>query len=66
MIGRKLDYKKEFAWGFGDLIIVNDPKVLKGSMAPRAQEAIALYPTGNISEAWVMLHKKSGKRIVRS
>ena len=66
MLGRKVDYRRELVLGFGDFVNVYDPKVVKNTMSSRVQEAIAIYPTGGLSGAWVFYHLKSGKQVVRS
>ena len=41
--GRKIDYKCEFMFGFGDYVESNDPKVRSNSMHERTEPCIALY-----------------------
>jgi hypothetical protein len=65
LFGRKLDYKKELAYGFGDFVKVYNTSVRKNTMDKRAMDAIALYPTGSASGAWVFLHLQTMNTIVR-
>ena len=65
LFGRKLDYKKELAYGFGDFVKVYNTSVKKNTMEKRTLDAIALYPTGGASGAWVFLHLQTMSTIVR-
>ena len=42
---QRVDYRKEFALGFGYYVEVWDPKVLSKSSDPQTESCIALYPT---------------------
>ena len=65
-MGRKLNYKTDLKFGFGDFAKVYNPKVRKNTMQRRTMDAIALYPTGGLSGAWVFWHIKTQRPIVRS
>jgi hypothetical protein len=65
MLGRKIDYNKEMALGFGDYVKIYNYRAKKNSMDNRALDAIALYPTSSASGSWVFLHLKTGKKVCR-
>jgi hypothetical protein len=46
--GRKVDFKKHVRIGFGQYVQLEDPAVVKNSIAPRTEGAISLYPIGNV------------------
>ena len=46
--GRKVDYARDLRVGFGDYVQTHEPNIIKNSMAPRTQGAIALLPLGNL------------------
>ena len=65
LTGRKLDYKRDLDMGFGDFAKVYSNVSRKNSMDRRSIDSIALYPTGNLTGAWVFLHLSTLKPIVR-
>ena len=65
MLGRKVDYNKVMALGYGDYVKIYNHRARKNSMDNRALDAIALYPTSSASGSWVFLHLKSMKRVCR-
>ena len=66
LLGRKVNYKKDYALGFGDFVKLYKPNVKKNTMQRRSMDAIALYPTGAANGAWVFLHLETMHRVVRS
>ena len=64
LTGRKLDYKRDLRYCFGDYVQAYDPAVVKNSLDPRTHGCIVLAPTNNVQGTAFMLSLRSG-RIVR-
>lgn len=47
-LGRKLDYKLDLSVSFGDYVQCESVNIIRNSMTPRTEGAIALMPTGNL------------------
>jgi hypothetical protein len=66
-LGRKIDYKKELSLGFGDYVqVYRRPRGPKNTMAARAEDALAMYPTGGESGAWMFFVMRTAKLVSRS
>jgi len=48
LIGRKLDFKRDIRFEFGDYVQAPVPNLVKNSLSPRSQGGVALPPVGNI------------------
>eukprot|EP01042_Synura_sphagnicola_P036294 gene36294-biopygen864 len=58
LIGRKLDFKRDVCFEFGDYVQARVPNLVKNSLSPRSQGGVALAPVGNsIVSIWVMWDK---------
>jgi hypothetical protein len=49
--GRKVDYSRDLRVGFGDYVQTHEPNIIKNSMSPRTEGAIALLPLGNLQRS---------------
>ena len=60
--GRKINFKKEYALGFGDYVEAYDPSVVSNRVQEkRTQPCIALYPSTNINGSWIMWNIETKK-----
>ena len=65
--GRKIDYKREYAIGFGDYCECFDPKAVSNNAErDRTEPCIALHPTANANGSWIMLNIKTNKYVRRT
>ncbi len=65
--GIKINFRTEFAMGFGDYAEVRNPHVVSNdAMAPRTDSAIALWPMGNSQGSWKFFDLSTEKTIIRS
>jgi hypothetical protein len=51
--GRKVDFKSDVRFSFGEYaqVLITDTAMIKNSMTPRTEGAIALLPIGNLQES---------------
>ena len=64
--GQRVNYKREFALGFGDFVQAKDPKAVSNSSDQRSESCVALYPATNFTGSWVFYNTESTKKVRRS
>ena len=64
-LGRKLDKSRDIRLGFGDYVQCTTPNVIKNSMTPRTEGAIALLPVGNLQGSVKFFSLTTSKVVVR-
>jgi hypothetical protein len=62
--GRKLNYTLDFRVAFGDFVMIQ-ARAINNSLTERAEEAIALLPTGNLTGSVVFYALDSGRLVTR-
>jgi hypothetical protein len=65
--GRKINYKKDLRFGFGDYVQIETPSAInKNSVRiPRTEGAIAVCPTGNLQGSVIFYLLSTGKFVTR-
>ena len=64
--GQKINFKREFALGFGDYVKAKDPNAVVKSSHQRTQSCITLYPATNFTGSAIFFNMETKKRVRRS
>ena len=64
--GRKVRHSDEYRTGFGDYVEAVDPTVVKNQGGDRCEPCIALYPSANVVESWVLWNFRTNKSVRRT
>ena len=64
-LGRKVDYKRDLALSFGDYVQVHQENIIRNSMTPRTEGAIAMASVGNLQGSWKFYCISTGSIISR-
>ena len=62
LIGRKLDFKRDIRFEFGDYVQTRVPDLVKNSLSPISQGGVALAPVGNTRGSTCVYVLDAGKR----